>query len=150
MRDAPTSSTFDRLSLIPLWFLPLLVVYPVLGGWLQPSLGPILFWTIYGLAWIAFIWITRKLRQTESRAREHLFTRAELCTHCAYDMQSLMPGGTRRIRREKALSTALARAAVAIDPIRCPECGNMYQPADADLKWLHRLYGKRAIDNADR
>lgn len=150
MRDAPTSSTFDRLALMPLWLVPVLLAYPLLSGWLQPHLGPIVFWTIYAIAWIAFLWATRSTRQVAVHAREHLFTRAELCTHCAYDMQSLMPGGTRRVRREKALSTALARAAVAIDPIRCPECGNMYQPADADLTWLHRLYGKRAIDNADR
>jgi hypothetical protein len=124
----------DRQRRTNLVGVPILILYLGTGVFAREYLGPVATWVIIVGGWLCVIAFIRTRHNHGKLALRHVQGVSILCQDCGYDLIGL-----------QIHPTAAGSQLQSPQPLRCPECGVIFDPVLADKIWQKVLkWGRNA------
>lgn len=114
----------DRQRRSTLVALALVIVYVGMSVFAREHLGPVATWVIIVVGWLCVIAFIRTRHNHGKLALRHVQGVSILCQDCGYDLIGL-----------QSQPSAAGSQLQSPQPLRCPECGVIFDPALADKTW---------------
>jgi len=114
----------DRQRRSTLVALAIVILYLGMCVFAREYLGPVATWVIIAGGWLYSIVFTRTRYNHGKLALRHVQGVSILCQDCGYDLIGL-----------QSQPTAARSQLQSPQPLRCPECGVIFDPALADKTW---------------